>query len=68
MRASESELRRRIRKRNSAREDSSEADESVLDWQLAHQELPGSDSQVIVVDTETVVFDDLVHKILECDL
>jgi len=63
LQASEAELRRRIRARNRAANDASEADESVLEWQLAHHELPTAGSQVLTVDTETTQLSELIQAI-----
>ncbi len=49
--APEALLRQRISKRQSARQDPSEADLAVLDWQLEHFARPTADEPVITIDT-----------------
>jgi len=63
LRASEAELRRRIVARGIAAKDVSEADESVLDWQLANQQLPTAGAFVLSVDTEHLQLFELTKAI-----
>jgi len=54
-------LRQRITTRQQKGTDPSEADQSVLDWQLTHFEAPGADEPVVQVDTAAMSLDALLE-------
>ena len=56
-------LRERIRKRQSAHKDPSEADLAVLDWQLENFAAPTADEPVITIDTADMSLPRLLAKL-----
>ena len=56
-------LEQRIEQRNQAGEDPSEADASVLAWQLANHRPPGADEPVIEADTRQIDLQSLLARI-----
>ena len=63
LQASEPELRRRIDSRHMAGNDPSEADSSVLEWQLSRFKPPEHEAHLLPIDTESCTLEELTGKL-----